>query len=165
MPGPAKTWPIEKIASVYSIPAIWGKRVMELGSRSGHRDRLYDHRRRNAHPARSDDGPDVTDSVSWCSADLGPDRRRLLLSDQFGAGLGVLAWGALVVNPADNILKPLLISNATDIPLVIALFGVLGGLVAFGMVGLFLGPLILAILLAIWREWMEDDRPEPASPA
>jgi predicted PurR-regulated permease PerM len=95
----------------------------------------------------------------------GPIGVWLLLSDQFGAGLGMLAWGALVVNPTDNILKPLLISNATDIPLVIVLFGVLGGLVAFGMVGLFLGPLILTILLAIWREWLEDDRPEPASPA
>ena len=47
----------------------------------------------------------------------------------------------------------------------IVLFGVLGGLIAFRMVGLFLGPLILTILLAIWREWLEDDRPEPASPA
>lgn len=79
----------------------------------------------------------------------------LLLSDRIGAGLGLLAWGALVVNPTDNILKPLLISSAADIPLVIVFLGVMGGLLTFGLVGLFLGPLILAVLLAIWREWLE----------
>lgn len=88
----------------------------------------------------------------------GPIGVWLLLSDQLSTGLTLLAWGAFVVNPTDNILKPLLISNATDIPLVIVLFGVLGGLLAFGLIGLFLGPLILAVLLAIWREWLSDDR-------
>ena len=86
----------------------------------------------------------------------GPIGVWLLLSNQIGAGLGMLAWGALIVNPTDNILKPLLISNATDVPLVIVLFGVMGGLFAFGLVGLFLGPLILAVLLAIWREWLDE---------
>lgn len=78
----------------------------------------------------------------------------LLLSDQIGAGLALLAWGGLVVSWTDNILKPLLISNATDIPLVIVLFGVMGGLLGFGFIGLFLGPLILAVLLSIWRKWL-----------
>ncbi|TDX64255.1 putative PurR-regulated permease PerM [Methylosinus sp. sav-2] len=84
----------------------------------------------------------------------------LLLTDQIGAGLGLLAWGALIVNPTDNILKPLLISNAADIPLVVVFLGVMGGLLAFGFVGLFLGPLILAVLLAIWREWLAADAAE-----
>jgi predicted PurR-regulated permease PerM len=56
-------------------------------------------------------------------------------------------------------LKPLLISNAIDVPLVIVLFGVLGGLLAFGLIELFLSPLILAVLLSIWREWVSDDGP------
>jgi len=84
----------------------------------------------------------------------------LLLSDRIGAGLGLLAWGAFIVNPTDNILKPLLISNAADIPLVIVFLGVMGGLLTFGFVGLFLGPLILAVLLAVWREWLEGKAPE-----
>ena len=84
----------------------------------------------------------------------------LLLTDQIGAGLGLLAWGALIVNPTDNILKPLLISNAADIPLVVVFLGVMGGLLTFGLVGLFLGPLILAVLLAIWREWLDAEVPE-----
>jgi len=87
----------------------------------------------------------------------GPIGLWLLFSDRLGAGLALLAWGTFIVNPTDNILKPLLISNATDVPLVIVLFGVMGGLLAFGLVGLFLGPLILAVLFAIWRQWLAED--------
>ncbi|BGE84519.1 MULTISPECIES: AI-2E family transporter [Methylosinus] len=83
----------------------------------------------------------------------------LLVVGQTGAGVALLAWGGLVVSWVDNIIKPLLISSAADIPLVIVLFGVLGGLLAFGFVGLFLGPLILAVLLSIWREWLAGDAP------
>ena len=76
-----------------------------------------------------------------------------------GTGFELLAWGAFIVHPADNVLHPLLISNVRDIPLLIVLFGVLGGLLAFGMIGMFLGPLILAVFLAIfWREWLGDDQ-------
>jgi predicted PurR-regulated permease PerM len=89
----------------------------------------------------------------------GPIGIWLLLSGQIGLGLKLLAWGTFVVNPTDNILKPLLISNATDVPLVIVLFGVMGGLLAFGLVGLFLGPLILAVLFAIWRQWLAEEPP------
>jgi predicted PurR-regulated permease PerM len=91
----------------------------------------------------------------------GPISLWLLLSDQIGIGLALLAWGIFIVNPTDNILKPLLISNATDVPLVIVLFGVMGGLLAFGLVGLFLGPLILAVLFAVWREWLAADGSTP----
>ena len=86
----------------------------------------------------------------------GPVSLWLLLSDQIASGLVLLAYGTFIINPTDNIIKPLLISNATDIPLVIVLFGVMGGLIAFGFVGLFLGPLILSVLLAIWREWLDE---------
>jgi len=83
----------------------------------------------------------------------------MLLSGKIGAGVGLLAWGAIVVHPADNILRPYLISKGTDIPLLIVFFGVAGGLLAFGLVGLFIGPLILTVLLAIWREWLGGDAP------
>ena len=91
----------------------------------------------------------------------GPIGVWLLLSNHIGAGLGLLAWGTVVVHPTDNILRPLLISSASDIPLLIVVFGVVGGLFAFGIVGMFLGPLILAVLLAIWREWLGNDQPKP----
>jgi predicted PurR-regulated permease PerM len=82
----------------------------------------------------------------------------MLLSGRISGGLALLAWGAVIVNPTDNILKPLLISGATDVPLALVFIGVMGGLMAFGLVGLFLGPLVLAVVLAIWREWLEEDR-------
>ena len=44
------------------------------------------------------------------------------------------------------------------------MFGVLGGLAAFGLVGLFLGPVILAVLMAVWREWLEEQTPGDQNP-
>ncbi len=78
----------------------------------------------------------------------------LLFSGQTTAGLGLLLWGVLVVSWIDNIVRPMVLSRASNIPFVLALFGVLGGLAAFGLVGLFLGPVILAVALAVWREWL-----------
>lgn len=91
----------------------------------------------------------------------GPIGIWLLLTNHYASGLGILAWGSFLVNPADNILRPILISSASSIPLLLVLFGVLGGLLAFGMVGLFIGPLILSVLLAIWREWLVDETNKP----
>ncbi len=80
----------------------------------------------------------------------------LLLTGQVAAGVGLLLWGALVVSWVDNLVRPLVISSATRIPFLLVMFGVLGGLAAFGLVGLFLGPVILAVLVAVWREWLEE---------
>jgi predicted PurR-regulated permease PerM len=78
------------------------------------------------------------------------------------AGAGLLIWGALVMGWTDHIVRPLLISREAQIPFLLVLFGVLGGLAAFGLVGLFVGPVILAVLLAIWREWLlESHQPPP----
>jgi predicted PurR-regulated permease PerM len=71
-------------------------------------------------------------------------------------GIGLLLWGGLVVSWVDNLVRPLVISNATRIPFLLVMFGVLGGLAAFGLVGLFLGPVILAVVMAVWREWIEE---------
>lgn len=76
----------------------------------------------------------------------------LLFTGQTSAGIGLLLWGVLAVSWVDNIVRPMLLSKASNVPFILALFGVLGGLAAFGMVGLFLGPVILAVALAVWRE-------------
>ena len=80
----------------------------------------------------------------------------LLFSGKTLAGIGLLLWGTLVVSWVDNLIRPLLISNATHIPFLLVMFGVIGGLASFGLIGMFLGPVIVAVLLALWREWLEE---------
>lgn len=71
-------------------------------------------------------------------------------------GVGLLLWGALVVSWVDNIVRPLVVAQNVKIPFILAFFGVLGGLAAFGLVGLFLGPVILAVAFSVWQEWLEE---------
>jgi len=78
----------------------------------------------------------------------------LIATNHMAAGIGLLVWGTLVVSWIDNIVRPLVISRETRIPFLLVMFGVIGGVAAFGLVGLFIGPVILAILIAIWREWI-----------
>lgn len=73
---------------------------------------------------------------------------------------GLAMWGMFVVSWVDNIIRPLVISNATHISFLLVMFGVLGGLASFGMIGLFIGPVILAVVIAIWQEWLA----QPVSP-
>jgi predicted PurR-regulated permease PerM len=75
--------------------------------------------------------------------------------------IGVMAWGVCIVSTADNVIRPLVISGATQIPFLLIMFGVLGGIASFGLIGLFIGPVILAVLLAIWREWLHEQAIEP----
>lgn len=83
----------------------------------------------------------------------------LLLTGQVWEGAGLAAWGALVVSQIDNLFRPLVISGATRIPYLLVLFAVLGGIAAFGLLGLFLGPIVIAVLLAVWREWVHEHAP------
>ncbi|MFZ5756757.1 MAG: AI-2E family transporter [Pseudomonadota bacterium] len=80
----------------------------------------------------------------------------LAVNGQVVEGIGLALWGTFLVSWVDNIIRPLVISSATQIPFILVMFGVLGGLAAFGMVGLFIGPVVLAVLLAVWREWLEE---------
>lgn len=87
----------------------------------------------------------------------------LLVRGSTAAAVGLLIWGAIVLGWTDHIVRPFLISREAAIPFIVVLFGVLGGLATFGLVGLFIGPVILAVLLAVWREWLFESRP-PAAP-
>jgi predicted PurR-regulated permease PerM len=62
----------------------------------------------------------------------------------------------LAVHPIDNILRPALISNSSQAPFFLVMFGVLGGIAAFGLIGIFLGPVILTIASAVWKEWIDN---------
>jgi predicted PurR-regulated permease PerM len=77
----------------------------------------------------------------------------LLSQGQNGAGIFLLLWGALVVSSVDNFLKPLIISRGSNLPFILVMLGILGGVVAFGFIGVFLGPVLLALGLALLKEW------------
>ncbi|WP_110972876.1 AI-2E family transporter [Pseudomonas huaxiensis] len=62
-------------------------------------------------------------------------------------------WGTFVISGVDNVLKPYLISRGGDLPLVIVLLGVFGGLLAFGFIGLFIGPTLLAVAYSLLLDW------------
>jgi predicted PurR-regulated permease PerM len=86
----------------------------------------------------------------------------LLYTGKTLEGIGLLLWGTLVVSSVDNLIRPMVISSATHIPFLLVMFGVIGGLAAFGLIGMFLGPVVVAVLMAIWREWLEDQAPVSA---
>lgn len=68
------------------------------------------------------------------------------------AAVVLLAWCVLVVSWVDSLVRSLVLSGAARIPFLLSMFGALGGLSAFGLIGLFVGPVILAVLLSLWRE-------------
>jgi len=70
-----------------------------------------------------------------------------------GWAIFLVVWGVGVVSSIDNFLKPYLISQGAAMPFVLVLLGVLGGLAAFGFVGVFLGPTLLAVAYSIVRDW------------
>lgn len=80
----------------------------------------------------------------------------LLFQGELLAGVGLLLWGTLIVASMDNLLRPLFISGAIRVPYLLVFFGVLGGLGAFGLVGVFAGPVLLCALFALWREWADE---------
>ncbi len=84
----------------------------------------------------------------------------LIAAGQYWHGFGLILWGVFVVSTVDNIIRPLVISGAGRIPFLVVLFGVFGGLQAFGFVGIFLGPIILSVLLAVWQAWLKQQTSE-----
>ena len=81
-----------------------------------------------------------------------------------GWGVFMLLWGFFVISSIDNFVKPLLISRGSSLPFALVLLGVLGGVLAFGFVGIFLGPVLLAVGFNLARSWSEV-RSSGASPA
>ena len=76
----------------------------------------------------------------------------LFVQSHTTAAIGLLIFGTIVTFGADHFVRPILIGNSTRLPFLWVLLGIFGGLEAFGLVGLFLGPAIISILIAIWRE-------------
>lgn len=79
-----------------------------------------------------------------------------------GWGVFLLVWSA-VVGLMDNVIRPVLIRRGADLPLLLIFAGVIGGMIAFGIVGIFIGPVILAVAYTLLDDWVSasPDRPEP----
>jgi len=70
-----------------------------------------------------------------------------------GWGIFMLLWGFFLISGVDNVVKPLLISRSSNLPFMLILFGVTGGVIAFGFVGVFIGPTLLAVGFSLIQEW------------
>jgi predicted PurR-regulated permease PerM len=78
-------------------------------------------------------------------------------------GTGFLVW-AIFCGTFDNFLRPLLIRRGADLPLLLIFAGVVGGLVSFGVIGLFIGPVVLAVAYTLLVDWVSGDEVNLAEP-
>jgi len=87
---------------------------------------------------------------------------------EYGRAVILLSYGIVIISGVDNFIRPLVIGGRTQIPTVFLFFGILGGLQAYGMLGIFLGPVLIAILVAFIRIYREqyamDDTTAAAAP-
>ncbi len=92
-------------------------------------------------------------AIAFCAAAL-----VLLASGKIVAAIVVVVLGFIVTFVADHFLRPVLIGGATRLPFIWVLLGILGGVGAWGLVGLFVGPAIMAALILLWREWVGSQK-------
>ncbi|MND60371.1 putative inner membrane protein [compost metagenome] len=78
-------------------------------------------------------------------------------------GTVLLVWSC-VVGTMDNVIRPMLIRMGADLPLILILSGVIGGLIAFGMIGLFIGPVLLAVTWRLFSAWVHEIPPPATDP-
>jgi predicted PurR-regulated permease PerM len=101
-----------------------------------------------------------------CIAQLGPALVLipaviwLYWSDQTTWGTVLLVW-AIFVGTMDNVLRPILIRKGADLPLLLIFAGVIGGLITFGIAGLFIGPVVLAVTYRLLAVWVNGEEPVP----
>jgi len=80
-----------------------------------------------------------------------------------GWGTFLLVW-TVIITTLDNVLRPMLIRMGADLPLLLIFAGVIGGLLAFGLVGIFVGPVVLAVAYTLLEAWMADHEALPPAP-
>ena len=88
----------------------------------------------------------------------------LLIQGALLAAIIVFAVGMLVLLVADHFIRPALIGGATRLPFLWVLIGILGGVESLGLLGLFIGPAVMAVLMLLWRELVDRSEPLPAPP-
>ena len=97
----------------------------------------------------------------------GPAALWLYSNGSTGRAIFLAAWGILIVGGSDNIVRPLLIGKGIDAPLALVFLGVIGGVFAFGFLGLFIGPVLLVVAYNLFEEWLNTASAPvpPASPS
>lgn len=84
----------------------------------------------------------------------------LIGSNHLVAGLGLFIWGTVELFIVDKTLRPRLVGGPVKLPFLPTFFGLVGGVKTMGIVGLFVGPVLMALLVAIWREWVRNTERE-----
>lgn len=99
----------------------------------------------------------------------GPAAVWLFFQGEHGWAIFLTVYGVVAISSIDNVVKPYLISRGGSLPLLLVFMGVIGGILAFGFMGVFLGPVILAVAYALLTEWVRPvaqapaDAPPPAA--
>ena len=84
----------------------------------------------------------------------------LLAKGSLIAAIVVIVWGTVVMFVADHFVKPSLIGGAIQLPFLVVLFGILGGVETLGLLGLFIGPIIMVLFITLWQESQADSQSE-----
>ena len=89
----------------------------------------------------------------------------LVSSGSHFAGLALFLWGSIELFIVDKTLRPKLVGGPIKLPFLPTFFGLIGGVKTMGLLGLFIGPVLMALLVAIWREWLRElEMIEPVEP-
>ncbi|MBT9370120.1 AI-2E family transporter [Rhizobium sp. CSW-27] len=80
----------------------------------------------------------------------------LVASGSFFAGAALFVWGSVELFIVDKTIRPRLVGGPIKLPFLPTFFGLVGGVKTMGFLGLFIGPVLMALLVAIWREWMRE---------
>lgn len=88
----------------------------------------------------------------------------MLASGSHVAGIGLFVWGTVELFIVDKTLRPKLVGGPIKLPFLPTFFGLVGGVKTMGFLGLFIGPVLMALLVAIWREWIHEVRTADAGP-
>ena len=80
----------------------------------------------------------------------------LVASGSYVAGIALIAWGSLELFIVDKTIRPRLVGGPIKLPFLPTFFGLIGGVKTMGFLGLFIGPVLMALIVSIWREWIRE---------
>lgn len=80
------------------------------------------------------------------------------------AGIGLFIWGSTELFIVDKTIRPALVGGPIKLPFLPTFFGLIGGVKTMGLVGLFVGPVLMALLVAMWREWLREETRQTETP-